>query len=221
MSHWLKNKVCRAPHFIPSMRLCCLLLDSLRLSYSFAFHLLSHLPFHSPDHLHLPCGGQEPCALLLMRSQALCPRTILSEVMSPTTSTSQRLLIYSSRSPPATAIPQICMIWNSMSAPSAWRSLYHCSPRSEKMQRTVDKLITLLTKVCRQVSRRPSVMLDQGNLFSDHKFQTSEKIRVATQRMSKSGFFWNDRKRRFSLIVEQRFRNTSSRSIMIEEVSKS
>ena len=66
--------------------------------------IFSHLPFHSPDHLHLPCGGQEPCAPLIMRSQALWPRTILSQVMSPTTSTSQRRLMYSSRSPPATAI---------------------------------------------------------------------------------------------------------------------
>ena len=34
-----------------------MLLDSLRLSLLlFAFHLLSHLPFHSPDHLHLLCG---------------------------------------------------------------------------------------------------------------------------------------------------------------------
>ena len=38
-----------------------------------------------------------------------------------------------------------------MTTPSAWRSLHHCSPRSEKMQRAVDKLFTLLTKVCRQV----------------------------------------------------------------------
>ena len=28
----------------------------------------------------------------------------------------------------------------------------------------------------------------------DHQFQTSEKICVATQKMSKSGFFWNDKK---------------------------
>ena len=39
--------------------------------------------------------------------------------------------------------------------------------------------------------------------------------------MSKSGFFWNDRKSRFSLIIKQRFKNTSSRPIMTEEVSKS
>ena len=32
--------------------------------------------------------------------------------------------------------------------------------------------------------------------------------------MSKSGFFWNDKKSRFSLVVEQRFRNTSSKPIM-------
>ena len=38
------------------------------------------------------------------------------------------------------------------------------SPRSEKMQRAVDKLITLLTKVCRPVSRRLSV-IEQGDLL--------------------------------------------------------
>ena len=48
----------------------------------------------------------------------------------------------------------------------------------------------------------------------------AEKIRVATQRMSKSRFFWNDKEIRFSLIVEQKFKNTSSRSIMTEEVFK-
>ena len=37
--------------------------------------------------------------------------------------------------------------------------------RSEKIQRAVDKLITLLKKVCCQVSRCLSVMLEQGDLF--------------------------------------------------------
>ena len=46
------------------------------------------------------------------------------------------------------------------------------------------------------------------------------KIHVATQKLSKSGFFWNDKKSRFSLIVEHRFRNTSSKPIVTEEVSK-
>ena len=49
-------------------------------------------------------------------------------------------------------------------------------------------------------------------------FQTSEKIRVATQKMSK--FFWNDKKSRFSLIIEQRFKNISSKPTVTEEISK-
>ena len=92
------------------------------------------------------------------------------------------------------------------------------------MQRAVDKLITLLTKVCCPVSRRLSVMLEQGDMFSIsliHQSQTSGKIHVANQKMSKSGVFWNDKKSRLSLIKEQRFRNTSSRPIMTEGVSKS
>ena len=91
------------------------------------------------------------------------------QVMSPTsstTTTSQRVLKSSSRSPPATADPQICMNWSPVTTPSAERSLHHCSPRSEKIQRAVDTLITLLTKACCQVRRRLSVMLEQGDLFS-------------------------------------------------------
>ena len=77
--HWLKFGVLRTSlHPVLMRSWCCVLLDSLRLSLLlFAFHLLSHLPFHSPDHLHLPCGGQEPCALLRMRTLASWPRTIL------------------------------------------------------------------------------------------------------------------------------------------------
>ena len=44
-----------------------------------------------------------------------------------------------------------------------------------------------------------------------HKSQTSEKICATAQKMSKSGFFWNDTESRFSLTVKQRFKNTSSR----------
>ena len=52
-----------------------------------------------------------------------------------------------------------------MTTTSAERSLHHCSLRSEKNQPAVDKLITLLKKVCCQVSRCLSVMLEQGDLF--------------------------------------------------------
>ena len=91
------------------------------------------------------------------------------------------------------------------------------------MQRAVDTLITLLTKVCRPVSRRLSVT-EQGDLLVIsliHSSQTSKKIRVAAQKMSKSGLFWNDKESRFTLIVKQRFENTNSRPIMTEEVFKS
>ena len=91
------------------------------------------------------------------------------------------------------------------------------------MQRAVDELITLLTKVCRPVSRLLSV-IEQGDLLWNsfiHKSQTSEKIRAAAQKMSKSGVFWNDKESRFSLTVKQRFKNTNFRPIMTEEVFKS
>ena len=84
---------------------------------------------------------------------------------SSTTTTSQRTLKFSSRSSPATAGPQICTTLSTMTAPSAWRSLHHCSPRSEKMQRAVDKLITLPTKACCQVSRCLSVMWERRDLL--------------------------------------------------------
>ena len=142
--------------------------------------------------------------------------------MSPTTTTSRRLLIYSSRNPQARTGPW--MTSSTMTSPSALRSLHHCSPRSEKMMRAVDELITLMTKVCRPVSRRRLSFMERGdplwNNLTD-KFQTSEKTHVAAQKMSKSGFFWKDRESRFSLIVKQRFENTSSSPIMTEEVWKS
>ena len=118
----------------------------------------------------------------------------------------------SETNPPATARPQTYKTWRSMTTPSEERSLRHCSLRSKKIQRAVDKLITLLTKACCQVSRCLSVMFEQVDLFPmslDHQFQTSGKIHVATR---------NDKKSRFSLIIEQRFRNTSSRPIMTKEI---
>ena len=81
--------------------------------------------------------------------------------------------------------------------------------RSEQTQRAVDKLIILLTKVCRPVSRRLSVMLERSHLLLlslTHQSKTLEKIRVAAQKMSKSGFIWNDRESRFSLVFKQRFK---------------
>ena len=68
------------------------------------FICLSHLPLHPPDlSLHLLCGSvrsKTPCALRPMRSLALWSTTPLSQVMSPTsstTTTSQRPLKISSQ----------------------------------------------------------------------------------------------------------------------------
>ena len=94
-----------------------------------------------------------------------------------------------------------------MSTPSAERSLHHCSFMSEKIWRAVDKLATILTKACCQVSRCLLVMLEQGDLSPmspDHQHPTSGKIHVETQKMSKSGFFWNDKKSRL-LIQKHEF----------------
>ena len=55
------------------------------------------------------------------------------------------------------------MTSTTMMSPSARRSLHHCSPRSEKMMRAVDEPITLKTKVCRPVCRRPSVIVERGD----------------------------------------------------------
>ena len=220
-------------HVIPSMlhAHCVVVVLMLFDSPLCTLHRLSHLLPHSPDlhlHPHLPCGSvrrEVPCALSRMRSLTLLSITPLSQVMSPnssTTTTSQRPLTFSSRSPPATAGPWTCTTRRSVTTPSAERSLHPCSLRSEKNHRAVDKLITLLKKVCCQVCRCLSVMLEQGDLFLislSRWSQTSEKIHVATQKMSKSGFFWNDQKSRFSLIVEQRFRDTSSVSNVSEHTS--
>ena len=88
-------------------------------------------------------------------------RKRLSQDTSPTsltTSTSRKPLKSSSGTNPATRCPRTCLTRNSTTRPSAERSLYHCSFRSEKNQRTKDKLITLLTKVCCQLSPFLSVM---------------------------------------------------------------
>ena len=95
------------------------------------------------------CGrnrGNIPLALRQMRSLALWPKTHLSQVMSPCslkTSTTQRLLKSSSGTNPATRCPRTGLTPNSTMRPSAERSPLHCSFRSEKKQRTEDKLITL------------------------------------------------------------------------------
>ena len=105
---------------------------------------------------------------------------------SSTTTTSQRPLKSSSRSPPATAGPRTCMTGKSVTTPSAERSLHHCSLRSEKIQRAADKLITLLKKACCQVSRCLSVLLEQGGPVSDEFGPLISKARENSRRDSEN-----------------------------------
>ena len=69
--------------------------------------------------------------------------------------------------------------------------------------------------VCHARTARP---LNELTYFA--RFKQQRKNQVATQKMSKSGFSLNDRKSKFSLIVEHRFRNTNFRPNTIEEVSR-
>ena len=119
------------------------------------FPLLPHhlLPYHpvllSARHLHLAgCGGQIPCALPPMRTLAPLPSTTLSQVMSPTTTTSRRLMNTAPRNPRSSSGPR--MISTTMTSPSARRSL----------MRAEEEPITL-KKVGRPVCRRPSVMKER------------------------------------------------------------
>ena len=138
----------------------CVCSDSPRLLHFplFAHHLLSDHPVLPSAHqLHLPrCGGRIPCAHSLMRTLALLQSTTLSQVMSPTTTTSRRLLNPTSRNPRSRMGPR--MTSSTMTPPSARRSLHHCSPRSEKMMRVVDEPITLEKKVC-----RPVCLIERGD----------------------------------------------------------
>ena len=157
---------------------------------------------------------QDPCALLQLRSLVLWQITPLSQVMSPTSSTistTQRPLKFSFRSPPATRCPRTCMTRSP--AQTMGRAL--CSPlfiqeREEPASR-------------RQAYHSFDESLLTSQSLSVGRVRTGrpvDEFGVATQKMSKSGFFWNDKKSKFSLITEQRFRNTSSKPIMMEEVSR-
>ena len=106
-------------------------------------HLLSYHPvLSSARQLHFPgCGGQIPCAHP--------PSTSLPQVMSPTTTTSRKLMNTTPRNPRSSSGPR--MTSTTMTSPSARRSL----------MRAEDEPITLKKKVCRPVCSRPSVMIER------------------------------------------------------------
>ena len=76
-----------------------------------------------------------------------------------------------------------------MTTPSAERSLHHCSLRSDKNQRAVDKLITLLKKVSRPVSlsvghvrkaRPVNELSSQSSSVSENPRRDSENEQIRT-----------------------------------------
>ena len=101
----------------------------------FSLCCLSSLLSSSPSSWPETCVGQIPCAHQLMRTLAPLPSTTLSQVMRPTTTTYWTVhpgILRRER------VPE--WLLSTMTTPSAWRSLHHCSPRSEKMMRAVDEV---------------------------------------------------------------------------------
>ena len=84
---------------------------------------------------------------------------------------------------------------------TAERSLRHCSLKSEKNQRTWDKLITLMKKVCYQLSPF-SHEQELGNPCTNHvQICLKNGNQVATWKTSESGFSLKDKKSKFSAEV--------------------
>ena len=117
------------------------------------FPLLSVL---CPEPL-LPCGQRQAANHALPPNEECCPLTIYT----PPTGYEPKLLNDFHYSETAEIIFQEQS--NLTMRPSEKRSLHHCSFRSEKNQRTEDKLITLLKKVCCQLSPYLCVTQERGD----------------------------------------------------------
>ena len=126
-----------------------------------------------------------PCALPL-RTLAPLPSTTLSQVMIPTTTSSQRFMSNTPRSPPASSGSP--MTSTTMTSPSARRSL----------TRAEDEPITLKKKACRPVCRRQSDVIERKDqLFAHlvHKFRAPKKLKDTTSRVNRSRLSWRDKKK--------------------------
>ena len=196
--------------------------SSLSLAPRLALHCV---PVLCPAHQLPQCRirrGLKPLHSHTMRSIAPWRYTILSQVMSPTsstTSTTQRLLQRSSKMNPSTQTlnRRTRAMRNSTMSLSEKRCLHHCWFRSEKNQRTWDKLITLMRKVCCQLSPFSHTQV-RGDPYTN-LVRAKNENQVAKWKTKESGFSLKH-KSKFSLKSEPRFRNTSFKPILIEEVSR-
>ena len=102
--------------------------------------------------------------------------------------------------------------------PSEKRYLHHCSFRSEKNQRTGDKLITLMKKVCCQLS--PFSHTQERRDPYTNLVCVKNESQVAKWKTKEIGFSLKDKKSKFSLKLELRFTHTSPKPILIGDVSR-
>ena len=132
----------------------------------------------------------------------------LSQVMSPTssttsstTSTTQRFLQQSSRMNPSTwtLIRRTRAMRNSTMSLLEKRCLHHCSFRREKNQRTWDRLITLIRKICCQLSPFSPAQVRRDPYTKQVQICLQNGNQVATQKTSESRFSLKDKKSKFLL----------------------
>ena len=142
--------------------------------------------------------------------------------MSPsslTISTTQRLLKSSSGTNPATKTwcRRTCLTRNSTTRPSAERSLHHYSFRSERNQRTEDRLITLLKKLCCQLSPFQCVTPERGD-------PCSRENQVAKRKTKPSGFSLKDKEKQilvdFTAEIQKHEFHADSDRRSIQELSE-
>ena len=171
--------------FTPSSSPCFTrVLRPLRLLYS--LHLLSlHLSYlpalPAALHLLLPwCREIQPRALPL-RSWVTRTKRTPPQVMSPTTTSSRRLMSSTPRSP-----------WPSNGSLKTSTTMTTPSVRRSSM-RAEDEPITLKKKACRPVCRRQSVMIERWDpLFAD-LCRAPKKLRDTTLRMNRLGLSFSDK----------------------------
>ena len=170
-------------------------------------HLSDHPVLPTARQLQLPrCGGQIPCALPL-RTSAPWPRTSLPQVVSPTTTSSRRLM---SSTPRSTGEQRFPDDFDCDDVTIGKTLLDACRRRADHSEE--EGLSSCLSSsVSHDRTWRPVVC----RLVS-----SAQETQRHNLRMNRLGLSWSDKESRFSLTVKQKFENTNSRPITTEEVFK-
>ena len=109
---------------------------------------------------------------------------------------------------------------NSTVSLSEERHLHNCSLRSDKNQRTWDKLVTLMKKVCYQLRPFSHEQVRWDPCTNQVQICFKNGNQVATWKTSKSGFSLKDTKSKFLLKSDLRSRSTNFKPSLTEEVSR-